>query len=1114
MHKRIGLVFALFLTCWHPAAAPLLRAQGQGLFEELFAGLPGILLGDLTNAPVFPHYPTSSNILSGFFELPGGLGGDFGIRLRGQLVAPATGSYTFWIASDDESALYLSTDDQPANKRLIGSVAQWTATRSWEEQPSQKSSPIYLVSGRRYYLETLMKQNGGGYNLAVRWQLPNGTLEEPIPTSRFIPYRSDVIKPPQILRQPADKTVLEDHEAVFDLEVADENQLAYQWQLNRVNIPGANRSFYGRTVTRANNDVRFRCVISNPLGTNFSAEAILTVSTDSPPPIPGVFQEIYASIGSGTDMASLTNAANYPYKPSVTAILTEGFETPYFNGDYYGQRLRAWVIPPVTGNYRFWLASDDNGLLYLSTDEHPAKKKLIAKVLTYSWPRCWFMEPGQQSAIIPLVAGHAYYIEALQQESDGLDGLAVAWQIPGDSPPENGSAPIPGAYCRAFENVLNKPPVILASPTGQSVVEGEPLFLKVSVTGTFPMSFQWRRNGADIAEQTNAALFLPACALGDSGDFSVCMSNALGTATSTVAHVTIFPRSSTPAFEWLRWVAGTNYTDAHAVGLDDSGNCYLLGSFTERADFGATNLVIGSGQQAIFLAKFTPNGQSEWIRLIATNTYTRHLAVSPSGSCFLAGYFDGSTSFGATRLTSLGGSDSFVAKYNSAGLLEWVRRIGGPSWQTAASIAVDHAENVCFGGTSYGFTDFGTLTFNNNDSALILAKYDTLGQLLWARHARTDSAQLSSLAMDEDGNCYLTGGCSSWLSFDSNQITADSGGIFLTKYSASGECLWVRQAGAPSDWAYTLTCDRQGNPIMASSLAISTNRDIEFGNVRIPRAASGSFVAKYTPGGDCLWARAITHAGLLDIGTDYNNNCYVCGFFSQTAKVDNVSISAGINGACVVKFDATGALRWMQRTGGEYGTDYLNGVAIDHSGNVWLSGYTHLAFLQDIGHFGSLRITNRNFNGQGFLAKMAQPAPISATWFLNGQALLETVVTNFGFPLIRLQCENPNALVFYTVDGSNPSRQSRQLRQPLLLYRSATIRALACLPDSDAAWEMTPLRVEVVPAYALAANSDGGGEIACSPAPRPLPEQHHCTPQRHPRARMEVPELAGGRIRH
>ena len=151
--------------------------------SEVWTGVTG---HDVSAIPVdSPPSSVSSLIL---FETPQNAGDSYGSRLRGYLVAPHTGDYTFWISSDDSGELWLSTDQNPINKTRIAEVPGWTNPHQWDKYPAQRSAPVILVRGQRYYIEALVKEAFGRDHLAVGWQLPDGSLETPIPASRVIPF--------------------------------------------------------------------------------------------------------------------------------------------------------------------------------------------------------------------------------------------------------------------------------------------------------------------------------------------------------------------------------------------------------------------------------------------------------------------------------------------------------------------------------------------------------------------------------------------------------------------------------------------------------------------------------------------------------------------------------------------------------------------------------------------------------------------------------------------------------------------------------------------------------------------------------------------------------------
>ena len=140
----------------------------------------------------------------------------------------------------------------------------------------------------------------------------------------------------------------------------------------------------------------------------------------------GVFRELWTGLNPslGDTLAALTNSAfnpRWPDNPDPDFTDTfYAFETETNTGLLnYGQRLRCFVVPPATGPYRFWIASDNTSELYLSSDENPAGKTRIAWVSTAVAAREWTREPNQQSAPTTLEGGHRYYLEALMQQSAG-----------------------------------------------------------------------------------------------------------------------------------------------------------------------------------------------------------------------------------------------------------------------------------------------------------------------------------------------------------------------------------------------------------------------------------------------------------------------------------------------------------------------------------------------------------------------------------------------------------------------------------------------------------------------------------------------------------------------
>lgn len=153
-----------------PAAAAPTRGTGR-ILREWWSGISGTSVADLTSNADFPANPTGREFIPRF-EGPGPFADDYGTRIRGYLYPPVTGDYRFWLASDDSAELWLSTDEDPANKVRIATVSQWTLQREWDRYGEQASGMIPLEAGRRYYVEALHKEGDQKDNLAAAWQIP------------------------------------------------------------------------------------------------------------------------------------------------------------------------------------------------------------------------------------------------------------------------------------------------------------------------------------------------------------------------------------------------------------------------------------------------------------------------------------------------------------------------------------------------------------------------------------------------------------------------------------------------------------------------------------------------------------------------------------------------------------------------------------------------------------------------------------------------------------------------------------------------------------------------------------------------------------------------------
>jgi hypothetical protein len=101
-----------------------------------------------------------------------------------------TGTYYFYIASDDAGELWLSTDSNSANAVKICQVSNWVNPYQWNGASEQTSSAKTLVAGQAYYIEARHKEGSGGDNIAVGWEGP-GVIRQAITGAYLSPYIID-----------------------------------------------------------------------------------------------------------------------------------------------------------------------------------------------------------------------------------------------------------------------------------------------------------------------------------------------------------------------------------------------------------------------------------------------------------------------------------------------------------------------------------------------------------------------------------------------------------------------------------------------------------------------------------------------------------------------------------------------------------------------------------------------------------------------------------------------------------------------------------------------------------------------------------------------------------
>ena len=232
------------------------------------------------------------------------------------------------------------------------------------------------------------------------------------------------------------------------------------------------------------------------------------------------------------------------------------------------------------------------------------------------------------------------------------------------------------------------------------------------------------------------------------------------------------------------------------------GNIYISGDTTGDFDSQAVNQTAD-----VFVAKLDPLGNRIWTQQFGSTDWdaARSIDVDAFDNLYISGQtreaFDGHD--------HLGGDDTFIAKYDSAGNKLWTRQLGTEDWDASHGVAIDDWGNAYISGRTTGQLDGNTSASPGKNDAFLI-KYDPSGSQLWTRQVGTEEVDVSTaVATDAQGNAFITGYTAGGFDGFSNAGNYDS---FLIKYDPMGNQLWTQQIGSTSfDESFAVEVDPTGN---------------------------------------------------------------------------------------------------------------------------------------------------------------------------------------------------------------------------------------------------------------------------------------------------------------
>ena len=418
------------------------------------------------------------------------------------------------------------------------------------------------------------------------------------------------------------------------------------------------------------------------------------------------------------------------------------------------------------------------------------------------------------------------------------------------------------------------------------------------------------------------------------------------------------------------WQAANLPAQIRAVLPDGQGGVFVGGHNNDSGDFFLNRMLpatlIGGGK-----TNFTAtNVWSTAVYGPSTNFFDNSGVVHgaevvgllpATDGVLVAGRFRGQSRFGATNVPYIGGLfyhlggitltnanptafdrswDLYLAKYDLAGNIVWVRGYGGTNDETLTSFTTDAAGNLYLAGSFKGGAKFGSLTVESTkrvDSPTLttyvndgfLAKLTPDGTPVWVKNFGGTSlgaladTQIAAAVTDPAGGAYFT--VTRNQSFATVQPGVAVGSRYLARLNPAGEIQWAQTlevVGNADSFSGVgnsrLVLDADGNVALADAYPTSNpNFPIALGAASVPRRPSvGTLVAKFAPSGTLLWARPLDeklpfaqdprnantrllalspNGGLIAIGSLAGGNSSA-GYTNAGQRFDEFELVTGNNG--------------------------------------------------------------------------------------------------------------------------------------------------------------------------------------------------------------------------
>lgn len=506
----------------------------------------------------------------------------------------------------------------------------------------------------------------------------------------------------------------------------------------------------------------------------------------------------------------------------------------------------------------------------------------------------------------------------------------------------------------------------------------------------------------------------------------------------TCCCITCVSLAQTNTFQWAKAIGGNQNEYSDGVATDAQDNVYVFGTFVGSVDFdptSGTDTYTSNGLTDVFISKYDDLGNYIWTLAIGGTLGERVKSVycDNNNNIYVTGFFNGTVNFNpkgtAVPLTAaMSASNAFIAKYNSNGILTWVKSFGDYGETVSNDVVVDNSGNVYIAGFVDGSVTFPSQsTFYSSSSDIFVIKLNANGDFVWGKtFGSTSDEEALALTLDASNNILITGYFSGTVNFNTSGTTnLTSGGnkdIFVLKLNNSGNYVWAKSYGAAkNERGRDIAVDSDNNVYVTGDL---NSVVVYFGSFGISGYGQNScFLLKLTSAGVETWVKSFGGYGYsyaFSMSIDLNNIIHVAGTFEQTTNFDpagsgyNLTVESGAD-VYVALFNTSGVLQYVEHVKAEEDLA-LAGIAHNNQNHFYVVGDFGSAI--KFNHSPNDYVLNGNSQRNVYIAKFGTCPAINNAVSLSGNIL---TANQSGASYQWINCNNNSPISGATAQSYTPT---------------------------------------------------------------------------------------------